>query len=178
MYDIKFTNITNDEKVNMNIIHDSLEIKSENFGLNEKVKNAILIKFKFDEILKFTIRIYSSLSNIKNYYYLNLQIVIMHRQFFKILSQNPESLKTQSNDLNDPLNFAFLNWMNKQWFQSSFSKTFSTLYYNFFKPKTFYSQLFLNSSISPKMVIDRVQIFNVNEFFKGLSNDISHFVVA
>ena len=38
----------------------------------------------------------------------------MHRRFFKILSQNPENVKTHCNDLNNPLNLAIRNWMIKQ----------------------------------------------------------------
>ena len=52
MYDIKFTNITMNEKVFLNISHDCLEFKATYYGLNKKVKNPKDIKFKFDEILK------------------------------------------------------------------------------------------------------------------------------
>ena len=38
----------------------------------------------------------------------------MHRQFFKIISQNPEYVKPHCNDLNNPLSFAFRSWMIKQ----------------------------------------------------------------
>ena len=36
VYDIKITNITNNEKVILNISHDCLEFNSEYYGLNEK----------------------------------------------------------------------------------------------------------------------------------------------
>ena len=52
VYDIKFTNITNNEKVILNISHACLEFKTEHNGLNKKVKKAKFKKFNFDEILK------------------------------------------------------------------------------------------------------------------------------
>ena len=37
-----------------------------------------------------------------------------HRQFCKIISQNPEYVRNQCNDMESPLNFAIRNWMIKQ----------------------------------------------------------------
>ena len=48
---------------------------------------------------------YSNLSNINIYYYLKHQIPIMHRQFFKIPSQNPDYVKTHCNDRNNVFSF-------------------------------------------------------------------------
>ena len=39
---------------------------------------------------------------------------MMHRQFFKTVSQNPEYVKTHCNDMENPPNFAIHNWMIKQ----------------------------------------------------------------
>ena len=111
VYDIKFTDITNNEKVILNISHDCLELESKFYGLNKKIKIAKYNKLKFDEILKLTKKIYSIVSNIKIQYYLKKQIPIMHRHFFQILSQNPDYVKTHCNDLNNPLHFACRRWM-------------------------------------------------------------------
>ena len=35
---------------------------------------------------------------------------IMHRQFFKIISQNRENVQTHCNDLYNPFQFACRNW--------------------------------------------------------------------
>ena len=35
----------------------------------------------------------------------------MHRQFFRVISQNPEYVKTFCNDLNNPFHFTYNNWM-------------------------------------------------------------------
>ena len=114
MHDIKFTNITNNETAFLNVNHDCLEYKTDYCGLNKKVKNAKLIKFKFDEILKLLMKFYSSLSNTNICYYLKHRIPIMHRQFFRIYSQNPDYVKTLCNELENPLNFEIRNWMIKQ----------------------------------------------------------------
>ena len=46
--------------------------------------------FIFNQRLKLTIRIFSILSNINIRYYLKFRIPILHRHFFKVLSQNRE----------------------------------------------------------------------------------------
>ena len=43
-------------------------------------------------------------------YYLKLQTPIMHRQFFEILSKNPDYVKTHSFDRNNPFHFACRKW--------------------------------------------------------------------
>ena len=40
VYDINFTNISNNEEVNLIITHRSMEFKTEFCGLNKKIKNA------------------------------------------------------------------------------------------------------------------------------------------
>ena len=46
--------------------------------------------FIFNQIHKLTITIYSSQPNIYIQYFLKQRISKMHRQFFKIISQNPD----------------------------------------------------------------------------------------
>ena len=48
---------------------------------------------------------YRNLPNRKIHYYLTIQIPIMHGRFFKIISQNPEYVKTQCNDIENPFQF-------------------------------------------------------------------------
>ena len=38
----------------------------------------------------------------------------MHRNFFRVICQNPEYVKTHCNDMESSLNFASRNWMIKQ----------------------------------------------------------------
>ena len=83
LYDTKFRNITNKDKIILKTSLDCLEFKSEFCGLNGKIKNAKYNKFSLDEIEKLPMKIYSSRSNINKHYYLKLQKPIMHRQFFK-----------------------------------------------------------------------------------------------
>ena len=90
MYDIEFTNITNNEKVILNISHDCSELQPEIYGFNKKIKTSNKNKLKIDEILKLTIKSYSNLSNIVIHYYLKFRIPKKLRRFFKKVSQNPE----------------------------------------------------------------------------------------
>ena len=53
---------------------------------------------------------YSNLSNINIHYYIKLQIPIMHRHFFRKLSQNSENVQTPCNKINIPFRFACRNW--------------------------------------------------------------------
>ena len=62
---------------------------------------------------KLRIRIYSNLSNINISYYLKLQIPIMHRQLFKILSQNTDYVKTHCSDLSNSFHFACRRWYSQ-----------------------------------------------------------------
>ena len=64
----------------------------------------------FNQINKLTIKVDSGLPNINLHYYLNLQIPLMHRQFFKKLSQNPDYVQTHCNDRNNPFHFACHKW--------------------------------------------------------------------
>ena len=65
-------------------------------------------------IIKLTTNIYSSLSKINTRYYLKFRKLIMHRQFFRIISHISEYVKTHCNDLNKPFQFAVHKWMINQ----------------------------------------------------------------
>ena len=51
-------------------------------------------------------KIYSNRSNINIRYYLKFRIPIVHKQFFKIISQNAEYVKSHCNDITNPLFFS------------------------------------------------------------------------
>ena len=75
-----------------------------------KLKIVQEIGFIFNQINKLTIKTYSNLSNINIHYFLKSRTPIMHRQFFKIISQNPEYVKTHCNNRNNPFHFAIRKW--------------------------------------------------------------------
>ena len=60
----------------------------------------------------------------------------MHRQFFKILSQNPEYVRDRCEDLNNLFQFAIRKWMIKQeididenWYGNSLSQCYQKDYH-------------------------------------------------
>ena len=61
MYDIKFTNMVNDEVIYLAITHKYRSFKSESYGW-KKIKIAQRNGFRFNKILKLTIKIDSNLS--------------------------------------------------------------------------------------------------------------------
>ena len=66
--------------------------------------------FNFYQINKLTIKVCSNPSQRNIHYYLKLQVPILHRQFFKTLSQNPEFVQTYCNDRRNPFQFACRKW--------------------------------------------------------------------
>ena len=109
VYDIKFTN---NGEVNLTITHGYMCFRSEFFGLMRKIKNAQKDGFRFNEIVKLTIKNNSRQSHLNIYFYLKLPIPIMHKEFFKILSRKPEYVKTLCNDSNTF--FACRKWIITQ----------------------------------------------------------------
>ena len=67
-----------------------MEFRFENYGINQKIKNAINKGFIITGIVIVTKFIHSSLSSVSLYHYLHHQIPILHRHFFKIVSQDEE----------------------------------------------------------------------------------------
>ena len=59
-----------------------MEDKSEFYGFNNKIKNARRNGFRFDQINKLTMKIYSNPSKINIRYYLKHRIPMYHRQIF------------------------------------------------------------------------------------------------
>ena len=106
MYDNNFTNITNNEEVNLIITHGYMNFKSEFYGLNKNVKDAKKIVIRFIEIVKLTITILSKLTNINKNFYLKLLIPRSYTEFFGLISQNADYVKSVCNDKNIPFHFA------------------------------------------------------------------------
>ena len=107
IYDIKLTNITNNEIFSISTSDESMNL----FELNKKLTLARQRGFRFLQINKLTIKIYSHQRYVNISYYLKHQIPIMHRQFFKILSQNRDYVQTYCNDRNNPFHFACRTWI-------------------------------------------------------------------
>ena len=107
IYDIKLTNITNNEIINRSISDKNMNL----FELNKKLTLARQRGFGFLHINKLTIKNYSQQRHINISYYLKHRIPIMPRQFFKILSQNRDYVQTHCNDRNNPFHFACHTWI-------------------------------------------------------------------
>ena len=107
IYDIELTNITNNEKINISLSDESLGL----YELNIKLTIARQRGFILNQINKLTIKIYSHHRYINISYYLKHRIPIMHRQFFKKLSQNCDYVQTHCNDRNNPFHFACQIWI-------------------------------------------------------------------
>ena len=103
---MKFTNISNSEKLSFPNTHRATEFRTEFYGSNEKIRNAQWNGFLFNQINKLTIKFDSILSSKKIKYYLKHRIPIFHRQIFRPISHNPHFLKTYCNDLNNPFQYA------------------------------------------------------------------------
>ena len=106
VYDLNFTNNTNNEIV-------FLTISGKNLGLYELNKKLTLARergYIFNQINKFTIKIYSNLSNINIRHYLKLRIPIMHRRFLIKLALNRDYSQNYCNNLNNPKQFGFYQW--------------------------------------------------------------------
>ena len=94
----------------MNISHDCLERKTENYGLNKTSKIAKYNSVTLDQILNLTIKVYSSLSIVNKNYYLKFRIKMCHRQFFRIKSKNPDYVQKFCNDRNNSFHFSIHKW--------------------------------------------------------------------
>ena len=89
VYNIEITNLKINVKIILNITRQCMKFKSEFQGLNEKKQKC----------------------NIIVCYYLKFRIPIMHRQVFRMISQNPEFSNTHCTDLNNAFHFACRRWI-------------------------------------------------------------------
>ena len=106
IYDIKLTNITNNEIFNITISDESLGL----YELNKKLTIARERGFVFNQINKLTKKIYSNLSSINIHYYLKHQIPMGQRLFFKRVAHNREYIPTHCNDYRNTFHFACHQW--------------------------------------------------------------------
>ena len=81
------------------------------------MENAQKNAFRISEIVKLTIKSDSSLSHINICYYLKLRIAVLHGDFFRRISENPQFLKTLCKDLNILFHFGCRKWIKKQFFE-------------------------------------------------------------
>ena len=107
IYDIKLTNITNNAIFNISISDESLGL----YELYKKLTIARQRGFKFNQISKLKIKIYSHQRYINISSYLKHRIPIMPRQFFKKFSRNCDYVQTHCNDRNNPFHCACQTWI-------------------------------------------------------------------
>ena len=105
-YNLNFTNITNNETVNLTISDKSMSM----YELNKKLTIARENDFIFNQINKLTIKIYSNLSNINIHYHLRLGAPPLHRQFFIKISHNRDYIQSHCNDRRNTFHFACRQW--------------------------------------------------------------------
>ena len=101
-----FTIMEKIEDVILSITHGYMEYKPLFYGLSKKIKNARKNCFRFSGIVKLTLKVDSSLSNLHVCYFLKLPMPKRYRQFFRINSQKPDYVKCVCNDSNNPFLFA------------------------------------------------------------------------
>ena len=80
------------------------------YELNKKITFARANGYKFNQINKLTIKIYSTLSKINICYYLKHRIAVCHRNILLKISQNKENLQNFCNDRRNLFHFACRQW--------------------------------------------------------------------
>ena len=108
-YDIKLTNITNNETINFTISDKSMRM----YEWNQKLTVARQNGFLFNQIIKLSLKFYSHLRYINIIYYLKSQIPMCHRHFFRLISQNRDYFENFCNDRRNPFHFACHKWMSQ-----------------------------------------------------------------
>ena len=109
IFDIKEKNIANNETISLTINGK----KTDLYDLNNKLKVARERGFIFVHINKLTIKIFSRQRYKTKRYYLKHQIPIMHRQFFKIMSQSKHYVYNFCDDRNNPFHFTCQKWFSQ-----------------------------------------------------------------
>ena len=129
VFEINFTNISNNEEVNFTITPRSMEFKTEFYGLVKKTRNSQRTGLIYNQRNNFERKIFITLFEKNIHSYLKLQIRLMHRHFFKIISQNPDYNQTLCKNLVNLFHFACRKWFlynNPQcWFKKSYNYTYS-----------------------------------------------------
>ena len=107
IYDIKLTNITNNDIINISLSDESLGL----YELNIKLTIARQRGFILNQINKLTVKIYSHQRYINISYYLNHRIPMGQRLYFRRISENKENVENFCNDRNNPFHFACQTWI-------------------------------------------------------------------
>ena len=116
VYDLNFTNITNNESVNFTISGKNLNL----YELNKKLAFAQQRGFKFNQINNFKIKIYSNISYMNIDYRLKLSITSpLYYNFFRNIARNYDYIQTHCKDLHNPFQFTCRQWYKYNNLQSS-----------------------------------------------------------
>ena len=107
-YDLIFANIGNNESVKFTISDKCMGL----YELNKKLTIARGNGFKFNQVNKLTIKVYSNLSHINIHYHIRLGSPPLHRQFFIKISKNRDFFQTFCNDRRNPFDFACRQWFS------------------------------------------------------------------
>ena len=102
IYDIKLTNITKNEVINITISDESMNL----FELNKKLTVARQKGYIFIQKNKRTIKSYSHLRYISISCYLIFPIPMCHGQMFTVISQNRDYVENFCNDMENLFHFA------------------------------------------------------------------------
>ena len=114
VYEKKFINMENNGEVFLTITLGYMKYSSQSYGLSKKTTNATKNCFRIGEIVKLAIKIDWSLSNQNICYYSKLPIPILHTEFSRKNSQNPQTVKDVCIDRNNPFHFGCRRWINNQ----------------------------------------------------------------
>ena len=106
VYDIKLTNITNNERIYLKTCDKSMNL----YEIHKKLTVAREKGFIFNQINNSKIKTYSNLSNINIRYHLKLGLPPLYCHFFKKISQNLQYIQTHCKNLNNPFHFACRQW--------------------------------------------------------------------
>ena len=82
------------------------------YEINKKLTLAKQRGFKFKQINKLTIKIYSNLFYINIHHRLRLGAPRLYYRFFINLLKNPDYIQTHCNDINNPFHFACRQWFS------------------------------------------------------------------
>ena len=109
VYDLNFTNITNNKTVNFTISDKDLNM----YGLNKKLALARERGFKFNQINNFKRKIYSYISYMNIDYRLKLsKTPPLYYNFFRKIAHNYDYIQNHCNDLNNRFQFSCRRWYN------------------------------------------------------------------
>ena len=108
--DIKFDHRTSGEVFYFTIIIDCKLFSSQTERLFQKIDEYRKGGYKFNEIIKLTLKINSSLSFINISHHLKLRVPNLHVEFFRKISEEATKLNTLI-DRRNPLFYSYQQWV-------------------------------------------------------------------